>query len=394
MVRLMFFMPQFPGFGGIETVSANLIEYLGKDMEIYVFALKRAEGMEVPECLKGVFIPKSGKRAAITEYYNEVVNACGITHVISQGGFSHLTRIVLNKKRNKDVKVITAFHGMPGYELIEFEGLKKVSDARNKKKLKWKLYWFLGLGEAVLEFKRRKYHRIFADSFKRACSKGDRIVLLSDGYVDSFVSLYKLEKWREKVVAIPNPCPLKYADVVPLPGDLRADEVLYVGRLSHDKGLSFLIDVWSRIKDRGGWKFRIVGDGPAREALEAKVRDSGIGDVVFDGYAVEPGRFYKRAKILLLASDFEGFGMCLLEGARFGVVPVAIDISAGVRDVVSEGAGVLVEKRDADKMASAVQTLMDDGSYWEEMSRNAFAHSKKFSIGPIGGQWRNLIMSL
>ena len=81
----------------------------------------------------------------------------------------------------------------------------------------------------------------------------------------------------------------------------------------------FLIDVWSRIKDRGGWKFRIVGDGPAREALEAKVRDSGIGDVVFDGYAVEPGRFYKRAKILLLASDFEGFGMCLLEGARFGV---------------------------------------------------------------------------
>lgn len=42
MVRLMFFMPQFPGFGGIETVSANLIEYLGKDMEIYVFALKRA----------------------------------------------------------------------------------------------------------------------------------------------------------------------------------------------------------------------------------------------------------------------------------------------------------------------------------------------------------------
>lgn len=55
---------------------------------------------------------------------------------------------------------------------------------------------------------------------------------------------------------------------------------------------------------------------------------------------------------------------------------------------------MLVEKRDADKMASAVQTLMDDGSYWEEMSRNAFAHSKKFSIGPIGGQWRNLIMSL
>ena len=97
----MFFMPQFPGFGGIETVSANLIEYLGKDMEIYVFALKRAEGMEVPECLKGVFIPKSGKRAAITEYYNEVVNACGITHVISQGGFSHLTRIVLNKKETR-----------------------------------------------------------------------------------------------------------------------------------------------------------------------------------------------------------------------------------------------------------------------------------------------------
>ena len=83
-----------------------------------------------------------------------------------------------------------------------------------------------------------------------------------------------------------------------------------------------------------------------------------------------------------------------MKGRDSEFVPVAVDISAGVRDVVSEGAGVLVEKRDADKMASAVQTLMDDGSYWEEMSRNAFAHSKKFSIGPIGGQWRNLIMSL
>ncbi len=393
MIRLMFFMQQFPGFGGIETVTSNLAAYLHKDMEVYVFALKKVSGMPVPEGLKGIFIPGSRKRSKITRYYNEVVRRHGITHVISQGGFSKFTKVVLNPGRDKAVKVITALHGMPGYESPEFELLPQTLAARAGRGFQWKLYGWLGVTEKVLAMKKRKYCRRFSGSFRRACVEGDRMVLLSEGYIESFIASYGVERYREKVVAIPNPCPTKYEAVVPAAKESKGNEVLYVGRLSREKNVDCLLEVWSSIGKRAGWTFSVVGDGPARQELEALVREKGIREVVFEGYSVEPERFYRRAKVLLLASDFEGFGMCLLEGERFGVVPVSFDISAGVRDAVGDG-GVIVPDRNAAGMASAVQELMEREEHWEEMSRRAFEHSRKFSVDAIGEQWKRLIMSL
>lgn len=393
MVRLMFFMQQFPGFGGIETVTSNLAAYLCKDMEVYVFALKKANGMPEPEGLKGIFIPNSRKKSKITRYYNEVVRRHGITHVISQGGYSKFTKVVLNSGRDKAVKVISALHSMPGYEFPEFELLPQTLAARAGSGFPWKWYGWLGMTEKVLAMKKKKYCRRFSDSFRRACMEGDRMVLLSEGYIEDFIAFYGVEQYREKVVAISNPCPTKYEAVVPAAKESKRNEVLYVGRLSREKNVDCLLEMWSSIENRAGWTFRIVGDGPVKRELEALVREKGIGEVVFEGYNAEPERFYRTAKVLLLASDFEGFGMCLLEGERFGLVPVSFDISAGVRDAIGNG-GVIVPDRNAAGMASAVQKLMECEEHWEEMSQRAFEHSRKFAVNVIGEQWKRLIMSL
>ena len=59
------------------------------------------------------------------------------------------------------------------------------------------------------------------------------------------------------------------------------DFALFAGRLTPEKGLATLLDAWERLAVR--CPLQIVGDGPDRAALEARVRDRNIPGVTFRG---------------------------------------------------------------------------------------------------------------
>jgi glycosyltransferase involved in cell wall biosynthesis len=121
--------------------------------------------------------------------------------------------------------------------------------------------------------------------------------------------------------------------------------VLYVGRLSAEKGVLELVEA------ARGLPLRVVGDGP----LRAWVPDA-VGFVPPD----ELGPWYERAAIVAVPSRREGYGVVAREAMAWGR-PVAASAVGGLLDAVVDGeTGLLVPPGDVTALRAALERLLGD----------------------------------
>ena len=137
------------------------------------------------------------------------------------------------------------------------------------------------------------------------------------------------------------------------------------------------------------WKFIIVGDGPLRQELE--IEANALRNVEFAGYIDNPGEYYKKARIILLTSKYEGYPMALIEAQRFGTVPVTYNISAGVRAIVENGGGVIVSGNTPKRLAKTVYNLTCDNALMKRMSMSAYYKSEENRIENVAGEWEKML---
>lgn len=122
-------------------------------------------------------------------------------------------------------------------------------------------------------------------------------------------------------------------------------EVLYVGRLSPEKGLLELLEAASSLN------LVVAGDGPLRD----RVPDA-LGFVPHARLAA----LYSRAAVAVFPSRREGFGVACLEAMAHGV-PVVASAVGGLLDLVVDGqTGVLVPPGDVQALRSALEQLLAD----------------------------------
>lgn len=118
----------------------------------------------------------------------------------------------------------------------------------------------------------------------------------------------------------------------------------WVGRLIPIKGCDIFLEALSQLPGTGpAWTAVIVGDGPERRTLEARVPAMGLeGRVRFLGAVPDAGRFFSAFDLYVLSSRSEGTPMVLLE-AMEAQVPVVASGVGGVPELLEEGrAGSLV----------------------------------------------------
>src|SRR5439155_4991952 len=107
----------------------------------------------------------------------------------------------------------------------------------------------------------------------------------------------------------------------------------------------------------------VVGRGPQIGDLRRFVHEHKVADVFFAGRVedVDKARFYKTADIFVAPSTGqESFGIVLLEAMAAGCAVVASDIHGYKRVVQRNVSGVLVEPRDPDALAEALDRLIAD----------------------------------
>jgi glycosyltransferase involved in cell wall biosynthesis len=159
-----------------------------------------------------------------------------------------------------------------------------------------------------------------------------------------------------RIVVLPNPAPPAQ------PSARRQDGgyLLYVGRLSREKGLVTLLEAASR---RPQLELRIAGQGelgPQLQALarERSVRAQFLGHVQGEALAA----LYAKARALVVPSEwYENCPMVVLEAASFGL-PVLASRIGGLPELVRDGEhGWLVPAGDVEAWAQALAAAWTDG---------------------------------
>ncbi len=101
---------------------------------------------------------------------------------------------------------------------------------------------------------------------------------------------------------------------------------LYVGRMTKQKGMDFLIDVIDRVKQlEADVQFILVGDGPYEQFFDSNYSDETVrmeGRVSHD----EIHEYYQLADVFIHPSPFEGVPVVLLESLECGTPVIARDI--------------------------------------------------------------------
>ena len=150
---------------------------------------------------------------------------------------------------------------------------------------------------------------------------------------------------------------------------------LYVGRIAEEKNLRALIEAWKRLYERPGEATLIlVGDGPAREALQ---RSCARPDVVFTGalYGETLAIAYASADIFVFPSLTDTFGNVVLEAHASGLPAIVADRGGPPEIVRSHGSG-LVTTGDPAALAEAMRRLRDDPALRDRLRTRALERAR------------------
>lgn len=140
--------------------------------------------------------------------------------------------------------------------------------------------------------------------------------------------------------------------------------VLFVGRLDAVKGVPLLLEAFATARGRHpDARLTVVGDGPARGALETQAVALGIaGATTFTGYRsqAEVAALLEEADMLVLPSFAEGLPVVLME-AMASRIPVIASGVAGVPELVQDGvSGFVVPAGDVDTLTARLDRLLAD----------------------------------
>lgn len=261
---------------------------------------------------------------------------------------------------------------------------------------------FGSVGDEIKRFVRMAFFPIFYwkelkrfhDRWDKIIPRVSKVLLLSESFSPCFQRLLKIPS--EKIVAIPNPLSfeeIKDVDLI----SRKKNEVLIVSRMKEpQKRISLALKIWREVeksKIAETWTLRVIGEGENLQDYKKLAAKMNLKNVQFMGKQ-NPRPFYETASMSMMTSSFEGWGLTLTESQQYGVVPLAFDSYASVKDIISDGEnGCLILYGNLEMYAKKVLHLMNDVEMRRKMALNCLDSSSRFKVEMIIPKWRKLLCS-
>lgn len=160
--------------------------------------------------------------------------------------------------------------------------------------------------------------------------------------------------------------------------------LLFVGRLTQEKNLPFLIQSFKEVKAMlPKTTLVVIAQGPLEEELKGLVTSLDLSlneDVIFAGVLPFESlvNAYYSADLFVFSSLTETQGLVLIEAMAAGL-PVAAVRASGVQEMVDHGVDGLLTANETSKLAAAVCRILSDEKLYRTMQTNARQKAEKLS---------------
>lgn len=166
--------------------------------------------------------------------------------------------------------------------------------------------------------------------------------------------------------------------------------VLFVGRLTHYKGLGILIEAMKQIDAT----CLLIGSGYLENAISRQIRKVGLQDrvhLIGKASDEELVAYYDRADVFVLPSinRTESFGITQLEAMSRGTPVVCTEVGTGTTFINQNGeTGLVVPPGDVGALAGAVNRILSDEALAHKLSKGAIERCTTYFSE--AAMWRNL----
>lgn len=243
----------------------------------------------------------------------------------------------------------------------------------------------------------------------RILTKADAFVSISRPIAEEFISfganagsVFEIPNGVDTLMFKPAPARERETLRIRLGLPLGGRIVAYAGKLNRGKGLEHLIRAWESVsgihKDA---HLVLIGSGGGQslsceEDLRRLVEEKALGSrVTFTGYVHNVHEYLQASDLLILPSENEAFGLCILEAMSCGIPVIATRVG-GIPEIITHlENGVLVEPADPCGLARQIDRLLSQPRLAGLLVENARRTvCEKYSIEAVAARYQELFCSL
>ena len=169
-------------------------------------------------------------------------------------------------------------------------------------------------------------------------------------------------------------------------------KLIAVGRFKAQKNFINLIDAIYFAKKNLGLdvSLLILGDGEERNKISSRIIELGLeGNIFLGGWVSDPLPYYDLSDLFILPSNYEGFGVVIVEAMSRGLNIVSTDCKSGPSEILQQGElGFLCHVNDPEALGYAIKNALDSPIKKELLIKR----SEDFSEKIIGALYEDIIV--
>lgn len=356
MINIGFLINDISDVGGVERVITTLVNKFSENKKykikiISILKPKRAElGFDVNKNIEII-------------YLNKETNDTGFINNLFL-----LNKLFIEISNNIELNILFTLHT-----------LNNISAAIIKNKVKYKI---IPCQHGQYFFDNKKVNIIKKLIYRRF----EILQVLTDRDKEIYC------KFVKNVIKIPNPSPFKSEYLY----SRENKNIVFMGRLSIEKSVHYLLKAFKEVEDKKGWKLVLVAEGPEKQLLLDFIKKNNLIDCVeFRDFTNDVKSVYAKAGIIALTSQSEALPMVLIESKSFGIPAISFDTRTGPREIIEDSIdGVLVKQNNVREFKEALELLINNDKLREQMAKAAFKNSYKYDIDRICCIWEEIIENL
>ena len=114
--------------------------------------------------------------------------------------------------------------------------------------------------------------------------------------------------------------------------------IIYVGRLSSEKGVFIILKALKKIKDKYKFLFNLYGDGPEKKSIEKFIKINNLNKIIsLKGFVRDQKSIFKNADLFINASLWEGLPNAMVQSINYNVFPICSNAPGGNMEVIKHG---------------------------------------------------------